>query len=155
MHMVLANSLAMICALGPNGVDDWTRPLALVEHALASLARVTAGRDERDQVEHDFRNTYGAVLYRAGRAPEAIEQLEKAIALQTGHGQFHDWLLLALAHHRLGHSEQSSTCLARARSTKPKSANNWSWEQAEVELLLEEARTVLEGGRSMYKTANQ
>ena len=66
--------------------------------------------------------------------------------LRKGQGQFRDWLFLALAHHRLGHREQSSTCLARARAAKPKAADDWSWEQAEIDLLLDEAHTVLESG---------
>jgi tetratricopeptide (TPR) repeat protein len=155
MHMGLANSLAMICAAGPDAVDDWARPLALIEQALASLARVTAGRDERDQLEHEFRGRYGAVLCRAGRSQAAIEQLEKAIALQKGQDPFHDWLFLALAYHRLGHAEQSSTYLARARAAKPKTADGGLWEKVEIDLLLDEARTLLEGGGSIHKTANQ
>ena len=45
------NSAARAFALGPNATDDWTRPLAWIDHALARLAEIEEGQpDAKDQI---------------------------------------------------------------------------------------------------------
>jgi WD40 repeat protein/tRNA A-37 threonylcarbamoyl transferase component Bud32 len=49
----------------------------------------------------------GAALFRAGRVAEAIEELEQAVRLHGQGGSLWARLFLALAHRRLGHTQQA------------------------------------------------
>jgi hypothetical protein len=91
-----------------------------------------------------FVNTRGAVLYRAGRFEEATKALREGMSLHYAGGDFHDWLFLALAEHRLGHAEAAQAAAAKARAT-PKPGN--AWELAEVELLAGELDAALPAGK--------
>ena len=83
---------------------DWTSLISAMEAAVK-------------QRPHDaeLRKTLGAALVRAGRPREAISTLEESVRLNGHGGNAFDWLFLALAHHRLGHSEQATAALATAR----------------------------------------
>ena len=54
-----------------------------------------------------YLNTRGVLLYRAGQYADAVTTLEKS--LEAGKGQFDgfDLFFLAMAHHRLGHSDEA------------------------------------------------
>jgi Flp pilus assembly protein TadD len=92
---------------------------------------------------HRFLNTRGAVLYRAGRFEEAAKVLREAMSLHPGGGEFHDWLLLALAEHRLGHAAAARKAAARARTVQARSRPGTVWDRAEVELLAAELDAAL------------
>jgi WD40 repeat protein/predicted Zn-dependent protease len=140
---VVANTVAMACALGPDAVADWGAPLALMEHARAALAGLALPAEQKSAIEHDFLNTQAAVLYRAGRPEAAIDRLHAALALRPRLGVLHDWLFLALAEHRLGHADKARDWLDKALRNKPKQTADFSWETLEVELLCREAREQL------------
>jgi tetratricopeptide (TPR) repeat protein len=53
-----------------------------------------------------------AFLYRAGRFEEALERFHEAA--RDCRPMAWDWLFLAMAHHRLGHTSQARECLAKA-----------------------------------------
>ncbi|HEX8201446.1 MAG TPA: tetratricopeptide repeat protein, partial [Isosphaeraceae bacterium] len=98
-----ADTVAQACILTSDAVTDRGRPVPLAERAVAG-----------DPRNPDYRNTLGAALHRAGRWKEAVDRLEEARAL-TGdrQGTVWDWLFLAMAHHRLGHSEEARAWLRR------------------------------------------
>ena len=49
-----AANAAMAFALGPSATDDWTRPLAWIDHALARLdAAEQANPDQKDRIRLD------------------------------------------------------------------------------------------------------
>src|SRR5262249_60397967 len=108
-----ANNAAMAFALGPNSADDWARPLAWIDHALAALAAIekanAANKDAIGRARHSFLNTRGALLYRAGRFEEAVTALREGMGLHAQGGEFHDWVFLALAKHRLGRAAAART----------------------------------------------
>ena len=101
-------------------------------------------------------NTLGTALYRAGRFQEAIERLHAGITAH-GHGCMpHDWLVLAIAHHQFGHTEEAQRWLQKAndwieQSKKPTehpagggSSSSDSWrDRLELRLLHREAAEVL------------
>ena len=60
-----------------------------------------------------YRNTLGVALYRAGRFAEAVEVLE-ANAKEEHANVVHDWLFLAMSHHRLGHAKEAREYRDRA-----------------------------------------
>src|SRR5262249_33096401 len=122
-----------------NATDNWTRPLAWMDHALARLAereRADPGaKDEVRQARHSCLNTRGALLYRTGRFEEAAKVLREGMALHRNGGAFRDWLFLALAELRLDHAEAAQEAAARVRAApRP----DTPWEQAEVDLLAAE-----------------
>jgi tetratricopeptide (TPR) repeat protein len=146
----LANNVAMMCALGPDAVAEWQGPLTLIERALAELAKGGTPSPEQQelfrQLRHSWLNTWGAVLYRAGRNEDAVARLGEAMAV-GGRGQFHDWIFLAMAHHRLGHTGESRQCLEKAREERPKESGGPWWQVLETELLAAEAEALIEKGK--------
>src|SRR5262249_19176336 len=121
-----------------------SKPLAWIDHALARLAEMEkakpAQKDQYRRVRHQFLNTRGAVLYRAGRFEEAAKVLREAMSLDAG-GAFHGWLFLALAEHRFGHADAAKQAAAKARAAQPKPHS--VWEKAEVDLLSAELDAAL------------
>jgi hypothetical protein len=136
-----ANAAAMVCALGPGAVRDWERPIALIEQA---LRRLPAKSREHGQVWHAHLNTCGAVLYRAGRWKAAIDRLREGMGCVGSQGTFHDWVFLAMAHHRLGQVEDARTTLKRARQAHAAEKRGGVWDAAEMDVLLAEAVALVE-----------
>jgi tetratricopeptide (TPR) repeat protein len=129
----LANDLAWVCALGPDALADYARPLALAELAVGQAA--PAGR-------HHALNTLGALLYRAGRYREAVRRLEEGLQAEKGQGVAQDWVFLAMAHHRLGEEGKAQESLARL-AKHPPAEGGPPWVRLEVELLRREAETLV------------
>jgi hypothetical protein len=106
-----ANWVAWTCALGPEGVKEWDGAVHLAEMA------VRGGGPQSTF----YCSTLGAVLYRAGRFPEAVRRLDEASAAFAQAGTqplrsspAYTWFFLALAHQRLGHREVGRQWLAKA-----------------------------------------
>jgi tetratricopeptide (TPR) repeat protein len=97
---------AWACVLAPDAVADWTIPLHLAEKA-----RAESGKDKINHV--------GAVLYRAGRFEDALQRLTEANAEVNDSPDLpttvvYNWLFQAMAHQRLGHTEEAATWLKKA-----------------------------------------
>jgi tetratricopeptide (TPR) repeat protein len=100
------NFLVRACALAPDALADLPRVVALAEKHLV-----------RDPKNYAFLNTAGTILYRAGRYEAAIQRLTEAMkARESGQGSAPDWLVLAMAHHRLGHGPEARQWLEKART---------------------------------------
>jgi WD40 repeat protein/serine/threonine protein kinase len=100
-----SEAVAWLCSLGPYTIADRESPIRLAEAAV---------RDATESQKPGLLNTLGAALYRAGRYDEAIRRLEEAMqARPGGQGNAADWLLLAMAHHRLGHRDLARRWLER------------------------------------------
>jgi WD40 repeat protein/Flp pilus assembly protein TadD len=137
-----ANNAAMAFALGPSADDDWAKPLAWIDHALAALAAIekanAAKKEAIGRARHSFLNTRGALLYRAGRYEEAVTVLREGMGLHAQGGEFHDWVFLALAKHRLGQAASARTAAGKARLARAGTGGDKVWGAAEVELLAAE-----------------
>jgi tetratricopeptide (TPR) repeat protein len=131
--VAVANVVAWVCAVGPDGLGNYTRVLALAEEAL--------GRAQTDEKAHVL-NTLGGVLYRAGRYREAVSRLREGIRAGGGEGTVHDWALLALAHERLGESGEARKYLAKVAQHKPPDEGA-PWGPLEVELLGREVEALV------------
>jgi hypothetical protein len=59
-----------------------------------------------------------------------------SISLHQSGGEYHNWLFLALAEHRLGHADAAKAAASKARAARAKFASVWAC--AEVELLAAE-----------------
>jgi WD40 repeat protein/tRNA A-37 threonylcarbamoyl transferase component Bud32/tetratricopeptide (TPR) repeat protein len=98
------NTVAWTCAVAPDALPSYT--------ALADLAKRTLAPAAKDA---NARNTWAAVLLRFGDAAGAVRRLDEAVALrQTGDADPTDWLLLALAHHRLSQDDKARGFLEQA-----------------------------------------
>ncbi len=92
-----ANFTAWSCALAADAVDDFSAPVTLAKRAV-----------EKDPENVFHVNTFGAVLYRAGRFDEALARLDEAESLQTkpdskaNSSPAYTWFFLAMTHYRLG-----------------------------------------------------
>jgi WD40 repeat protein len=131
-----ANAVAWTCALGPGAVEDYGPVVALAEKAVAAA---------RGEAKPLMLNTLGAVLYRAGRYKDALARLNEAVAARGGKGVVQDFLFLALVQHRLGKADEAQKQLAQALAARPERGDDKFWENAEVDLLRREARTLVEG----------
>jgi WD40 repeat protein/tetratricopeptide (TPR) repeat protein len=97
------NSLSWVCSLAAGDTVEPDRLVRLMDRAVKAEPNTYA-----------FLNTRGAVLYRAGRFQDAIDQLQEAVKLQGAGGAFEDWVFLALARSRLGQAGQAREALKRA-----------------------------------------
>jgi serine/threonine protein kinase len=89
------NNVAWFFATRPDfGADDYALAVRLAKAAAASRP-----------TDRNFWNTLGAAHYRAGHWAEARSALEEG--LRHADGDAWDWLLLALAHWRLGDRDQA------------------------------------------------
>ncbi len=133
-HPGLANAVAWICAVGPDAVSDWSRPIALAELAL---------KQATPQARPDVLNTLGAILYRAGRYQEAVARLRESIQAKGGKGLPQDWVFLALAQHRLGETTEARQLLDKVKQAKVADPGA-IWNNVEIELLRQEAQKLVE-----------
>jgi tRNA A-37 threonylcarbamoyl transferase component Bud32 len=131
-----ANSIAWICALGPEGTDDFSLPIHLAE---------TAAAKAQPSARHNILNTAGAVLYRAGLCQQAIDRLNGGINANAGQGVVLDWVFLAMANRRLGRAAEAKTWLDMARAGQPPAAAdpNRLWPDVEEDVLRREAEALL------------
>jgi serine/threonine protein kinase/WD40 repeat protein/tetratricopeptide (TPR) repeat protein len=134
-------------ALAPQAGDDWTRPLAWIDHYLArQQADAKAYPEKKNQFRRDwhlFLSCRGVVLLRAGRFAEAAQALREGIEFQPEGGLYRDWLFLALAEYGLGNAEAARAAATKARATKAGARGDGIWEPAELELLTAELDTAL------------
>jgi WD40 repeat protein/tetratricopeptide (TPR) repeat protein len=142
-----AHTAASAFAVGPNAADDWARPLAWIEHALARLDAAEkanpAAKDQLRPYRHAFLNTRGAVLFRAGRFEESANVLREGMSLHPGGGEVQDWLFLALAEYRLGHADAAKEAAAKARAAQAGTKPGPVWDKAEIDLLAAELDAAL------------
>jgi WD40 repeat protein/serine/threonine protein kinase/Tfp pilus assembly protein PilF len=129
----VANSVAWLCVLGPDGVGDYARPIALAEFAL-SKAPLAA--------KPGVLNTLGAILYRAGRFRDAISRLHEGMQIAKNQGGIHDWIFLAMAHQRLGETAEAQRYLEKVNQSTPQK-DGPLWSMLEIEVLRREAEALV------------
>jgi serine/threonine protein kinase/WD40 repeat protein/tetratricopeptide (TPR) repeat protein len=137
-----ANTAASAFTVGPNATDEWAKPLAWIDHAMARIdAFEMKNPDKKESLRgerHAFLITRGAVLFRARRFEESVKALREGISFHPDGGGFRDWLFLALAENRLGHAQNANEAAAKARAAKASAKPDSVWDRAEVELLAAE-----------------
>jgi serine/threonine protein kinase/formylglycine-generating enzyme required for sulfatase activity/tetratricopeptide (TPR) repeat protein len=107
----VAGAVAWICTLAPEAVADRKRVVGFAEKAAASDAR-----------SYFPARTLGAALLRAGRCEEAVAKLNQALAVQKEAPV--TWLLLAVAHRRLGHADEAGQWLRKAQQWLDRAEQN-------------------------------
>jgi WD40 repeat protein len=133
-----AKAVAWSCVLVPDAVADREAPLHLAEDA---LARWSEGE------KSDVLDTLGATLYRSGRFEEAIRRLNESSQARGGEGVPKEFAFLALAHHRLGHRDESKRWLDKLRDYQTHQVTNDLWDDLEIDILRREAESLILGSR--------
>jgi serine/threonine protein kinase/tetratricopeptide (TPR) repeat protein len=146
-----AESVAWTCVLAPDAVAD--------RQAVMRLAEQAPNGADNDSERHVYLQTLAAATYRAGRFEEAVKHLDAGIRTHGKGGNPLDWLLLALAHQRLGHAGEARTWLDKAArwldaSTQDKPADDafgpridWQIWLA-LRVLRREAESTLKAGKA-------
>jgi WD40 repeat protein len=132
-----ANTVAWTLALGANASEDAEAAVRLARSAVASYA-------------FSYRlNTLAGALFRAGRGPEAIQTLLRAIEIQGQGGTPLDWVLmaLALAHERRDDEarhwlDRVSAWQASGPSRMVEEVTRWE-QKVELQVLRAEAEALL------------
>jgi predicted Zn-dependent protease len=104
---------------------------------------LNSGRVEREVSEfpdYKVQLALAAARLRAGRAEAAVTVLEAAVKAVPGTPD--GWLLLALAHQRLGHMGEAGSALEKTKDNPL--PGRWN-EQLELELLRREAEAAVRG----------
>ena len=141
-----ADAAAALCAFAPAAVDDYARPLGVVERAIARLpvdlpGSAVAVVAYRNELRHSMTTTAASLLIRAGRPQAAIDKLADSIRTSGGEGTAYDWVYLALAHAELGQQADARKWLDKVRPDSPSGARFWSaWE---VQLIFDEVEAQL------------
>jgi tetratricopeptide (TPR) repeat protein len=135
-----ANEVAWCCVLVPDAVADFQAPVRLAEAALV-------GQAETGRARGDVLKTLGAALYRAGRFEEAIRCLDQSIQIRGDGGDPRGFAFLALAHHRLGHRDETERWLDKLVASRPKQGFDFSMDDVEVRILHREAESLILGSR--------
>ncbi len=85
----------------------------------------------------------GLALYRAGRYEEAVRQLDASRHVDPNwDATALAWPVLAMAHHRLGHADESMRSLVQAERSNASRIGAW-WDRLELKLTLREAQALV------------
>ena len=126
----LANNVIWLAALMPGVVHNYAEVVD-IGRKLNNTGKPTPGE----------RNTFGALLYRAGQYQGSLSQLKRSIDAQKGKGNAFDWVFTAMARHK---SKQPGDrdALARAEALANTTPTTWQY-RVELSALLEEAEREL------------
>jgi WD40 repeat protein len=109
----------------------------------ARLASLAKKNSDQYPERADYRETYGAALYRAGRYKEAVKQLTRAATKNQAGGTVWQQCFLAMAHHWQGNKAKAREWLQKAMHQMAKDKKP-SWETwLQYNLLRAEAEAVL------------
>jgi WD40 repeat protein/tetratricopeptide (TPR) repeat protein len=126
--------VAWPCVLAPNAVADLSPVVGLAEKAVKAQPNNT-----------DALKNLGRLLYRAGRYQEAIQRVHESITKRpTKKASAIDWLFLAMAHQKLGHTEEGKSCLAKAGEFRKAKGIAWP-QRLEFRILHREAERLVQG----------
>jgi WD40 repeat protein/Flp pilus assembly protein TadD/tRNA A-37 threonylcarbamoyl transferase component Bud32 len=88
----ILDAVARTCVLAPSALADLQPVVQLAHKPVVAQTN-----------NPHFLTTLGAILFRAGRLEEAVQRLKEAVSKTLGKkGSAFDWLLLAMAHQKLG-----------------------------------------------------
>jgi WD40 repeat protein len=106
---IIAERTAKACLLMPDGISDLTPVLRLSDLALDGT--------EKHGYYNYFLMANGLAKYRAGQFDRAIEQSKKCLTPEQPVIGWNGpaYLVLAMAHHRLGHADEAKQALDKAR----------------------------------------
>jgi hypothetical protein len=139
--LTMVKDVVWSSVLTPAGVADREGLVRLAESYLA------LHRGARGSVGSEALRLLGAALYRAGRFEEAIRRLDESDRARDDAGDPKAFAFLALAHHRLGHRDESKRWLDKLRDYQTRRVTNDLWDDLEIDILRREAESLILGSR--------
>jgi hypothetical protein len=142
-HPHVVNMAAWVCALAPQGLEDYSRLIAALERA-TNLSPPAA--------RPNLLATMGPLLCRAGRYRDAIARIEESLRSAGQKERFEDWFFLALAHHGLGDANRAQQYFSKLEQARLEGPDRW--DRLEHELLMTEARAIFDEPRAPSRTSD-
>ena len=105
--------LARVCTVGPGGVGQEGKAQRWAED---TLLRLSSDRAER---KHFALGLLGAILYRSGRSPAAIDRINEGVAAEDGEIGPDEASVLAMAYEASGDRAKAVEILAGATAARP------------------------------------
>jgi WD40 repeat protein len=127
-------SLAHVCTLGPGALPEFARLVDLMRDRVRSSPE-----------NPEYRPYLGALLFRAGRHQEAIDEFREALKPEEGRAVASTFLFLAMAHHHLGHADEARKSLKQAVQILEKEQPLDWFPKLRLQLLRREAEALLKG----------
>jgi tetratricopeptide (TPR) repeat protein len=121
-HPSVVHRTAWVSVLRPDTLDDWTPVLDVVEKANAVLDQLTT--PSTTSVKSLRQTIQAAILYRMGRFEDVVRILEPALKDSTTAFPLQVPYFLAMAHHRLGHTDEARHWLDKAVQETDRQINN-------------------------------
>jgi serine/threonine protein kinase/WD40 repeat protein/Flp pilus assembly protein TadD len=120
------------CTVRPDSGADPARLVSLAEKALARSP------NDHWHVNRNYRDVHrlGAALYRAGQFKEAVQRLTEASELSPHPYRTNmlcTWFFLAMAHHRLGHTDEARRWLEKGVQGTERALNSSAGSQGKIE----------------------
>jgi tetratricopeptide (TPR) repeat protein len=134
----IAWNIASACALAPGAAGGSTRPLELAQRC---VSRDTGAFSP----DWQLRTTLALALYRADKFDQAIARAKESMAASPYGDHGVNWLLRAMAHHRLGQGEEAHRWLQKGRRWRVAADPNWQY-RLRYQLLRREAEQLIAGG---------
>ena len=124
-----ANDVVWLLCLAPQALPSYDLPVRMMRQVA-----------ETPSLRNNVFNTYGAILFRAGRYQEAIEILHQATKYHPDGGTPFDFVFLAMAHQALSQTNEAQAYLGRAQRSAVAGGfeTRWKW-RTEFALLQKEA----------------
>ena len=140
-ELLVRANLASVLTLAPGGLGDDGKGLAWAENLAASV------RPDLKDFRRGCLQLQGAVLYRAGRAAEAIARTREGIAVVGGPAAFDEVLVLAMAAFQGGDHAQARALLNGLGDVGPDGPSSDAWWNAQARRLIrrEAERLILDG----------
>jgi len=127
----------IIRARGPMSVVEAVQSTSRYDELVRRARKIVDAKD----APSSYLNTFGALLYRAGKYESAVNFLNRSIRNSKNDGSALDYVFLALATHRLRRGD-AQNALKRARELALRASPPWH-ERIEVKALLAEAQAEL------------
>ena len=135
--------MALLATLGPDGVDDPSRIIALTEPGVKDMTPMTS---------EIYILAHSMALYRAGRLGEVIDLLSVSPIGRKCEDFVEARAILAMSHHRLGHQREAMDYMKLLENAPPESSQQSRLSRL---IMIREARSVVREPDSPTRTVRE
>jgi WD40 repeat protein/tetratricopeptide (TPR) repeat protein len=152
-----AGRVAWTCVLAPEAVKDLARAERVIEKPLQREIEQAKHKQPPQQPAvpteagggaPDFLTTAGALAYRRSNLPQAVALLTETRKQYGKEGNVWDCILLAMAHHRLGHADEARRWLDKAVAWMDRAGSELPWDRRlALQVLRREAEALVKNAK--------